>query len=117
MIENITRELAKVADFLGLKASEELLIHAVARSSAHEMKKLEQKQALLWSSTKETRQDVPFVRAAKPGGWKSELSESSVREIESAWAGLMKSLNYALRFDRADTAGKDRDAVLSRVLR
>jgi hypothetical protein len=117
MIEDTIRELAKVADFLGLDASKEQLAHAVARSSAHEMKRLEQKQALLWSSTKETRQDVPFVRAAKPGGWKSELSESSVREIESAWAGLMKSLNYALRFDRADTAGKDRDAVLSRVLR
>jgi hypothetical protein len=113
MIENITRELAKVADFLGLKASEELLIHAVARSSAHEMKKLEQKQALLWSSTKETRQDVPFVRAATPGGWKSELPETSVREIENAWAGLMRSLGYQLRFEQASSGWEDSIAVLN----
>jgi len=40
--------------------------------------------------TKQTRQDKPFVRSAKAGGWKNELSESSVAEIESAWGRLMR---------------------------
>lgn len=119
MIENTIRELAKVAHFIGLQASQEQLAQAVARSSVHEMRRLEQKQALLWSSTKETRQDVPFVRAAKPGGWEAELPEASVREIEGAWADLMKSLGYPLRFDReaVSTGLRDSDAVPSRILR
>jgi hypothetical protein len=119
MIENTTRELAEVAHFLGIQASKERLDQAVARSSAHEMRRLEEKQALLWSSTKETRQDVPFVRAAKPGGWKTELPEISVREIEGAWAGLMKSLGYQLCFDgeHARDGWEGSDVKLGRVLR
>ena len=45
---------------------------------------------------KETRQDKPFVRSAKAGGWKDELSEASIAEIESAWGGLMRELGYEL---------------------
>ena len=60
------------------------------------MRELEKKQGHLWSSTKRTRQDKPFVRAAKAGGWKNELSEASVAEIESAWGGLMRELGYEL---------------------
>jgi hypothetical protein len=119
MIENTNCELARVADFLGLPASPERLAQAVKRSSAHEMRRLEQKQAHLWSSTKETRQDVPFVRSAKPGGWKAELPEVSVKEIEGAWAGLMKCLGYQLGFDREEVGAesRDSDAMLSRVQR
>jgi Sulfotransferase domain len=119
MIENTTHELAKVADFLGLEASQERLAQAVARSSAHEMRRLEKEQGLLWSSTKETRQDVPFVRSAQPGGWETELPETSVRQIEGAWAGLMKSLGYQLRFagEYVTAGSKDWDAMLSRTLR
>lgn len=119
MIENTILELTKVADFLGLPATDERLAQAVARSSAHEMRRLEQKQAHLWSSTKETRQDVPFVRSAKPGGWKDELPETSVLEIESAWAVLMESLGYQLRFDREQVSAgsKNSEAMLSRVVR
>ena len=60
------------------------------------MRELEKKQGHLWSSTKQTRQDKPFVRAAKAGGWKNELSEASIAEIESAWGGLMRELGYEL---------------------
>jgi len=119
MIENTIRELAKVAHFVAIQAPPERLAQAVARSSVHEMRRLEQKQALLWSSTKETRQDVPFVRAAKPGGWETELPDTSVREIECAWAGLMKSLGYPLRFDRelVSAGSQNSDALLRRMLR
>jgi hypothetical protein len=96
MIVQPAEELAKVAFFLGISADEERLQQAVARSSATEMRKLEQTQARLWSSTKDTRQDVPFVREAKAGAWKTQLPAASVVEIESAWGNLMRVLGYPL---------------------
>jgi hypothetical protein len=58
------------------------------------MRELESKQVGLWSSTKDTRQDLPFVRSAKAGGWKSDLPDASVNELERAWGPLMKWLGY-----------------------
>ena len=72
------------------------------------MRELEKKQGHLWSSTKRTRQDKPFVRAAKAGGWRTELSESSIAEIESAWGGLMRELGYELVVTSMVHAGTDR---------
>jgi hypothetical protein len=90
------REMARIADFLGIKADKDRLAFAIEQSSADRMRELEKKQAHLWSSTRETRSDKPFVRAAKSGGWRAELPESSVAEIESAWGGLMRSIGYEL---------------------
>jgi hypothetical protein len=89
-------ELRRIAEFLGIPADEDRLSFALRQSSADRMRELEKKQAHLWSSTKETRKDKPFVRAAKVGGWKTELPESSVREIEAAWAALMRDVGYEL---------------------
>ena len=47
-------------------------------------------------TTKGTRQDIPFVREAKSGGWKGKLSEASVRLIEDAWGSSMQELGYEL---------------------
>jgi hypothetical protein len=60
------------------------------------MRKLEKEQAMAWSSTRETRQDIPFVRAAKAEGWRKELPESSVELIETAWGPVMQYLGYEL---------------------
>ena len=90
------QEMARIAAFLGLEAGTERLAFAIEQSSADRMRELEKKQAHLWSSTRETRSDKPFVRAAKSGGWRAELPESSVAEIESAWGGLMRSIGYEL---------------------
>jgi hypothetical protein len=60
------------------------------------MRELEKKQAHLWSSTRETRKDKPFIRSAKSGGWRVELPESSIAEIEGAWSGLMREMRYEL---------------------
>jgi hypothetical protein len=46
--------------------------------------------------TRGTRQDLPFVRTAKFGNWKSDMQESSIAAIEAAWAPLMKWLGYEL---------------------
>jgi hypothetical protein len=69
------------------------------------MRELEKKQGHLWSHTRETQLDKPFVRSAKTGGWKSELPESSVAEIESKWGALMQEMGYELSVRNLVQAG------------
>jgi hypothetical protein len=90
------RQMRRMADFLGIPTTDERINFAIEESSADRMRELEKKQGHLWSSTKRTRQDKPFVRAAKAGGWKSELSAASIAEIESTWGTLMHELGYEL---------------------
>jgi hypothetical protein len=90
------RQMARIADFLGIPTTPERIAFAIEQSSADRMRELEKKQGHLWSSTKRTRQDKPFVRAAKAGGWKKELSPDSIHEIESHWGRLMQELGYEL---------------------
>src|SRR6202166_3842990 len=85
MLEDAARELNKVASFLEIPPDAERIANAVRRSAAEEMRKPEEQQARLWSSTKGTRQDVPFVRAAQSGGCKTGLPEAAVAQLESAW--------------------------------
>jgi aryl sulfotransferase len=99
------QQMARIAEFIGVQADPDRIAFAIAQSSADRMRELEKKQGLLWSSTKQTRQDKPFVRAAKAGGWKKELSEASVAEIESAWGGLMHELGYELAVGNMVHAG------------
>jgi hypothetical protein len=94
MIADTAAELIKVAAFLNLPIDSWRIAHAVEQSSASKMRELESKQVGLWSSTKDTRQDLPFVRSAKAGGWKSDLPDASVNELERAWGPLMKWLGY-----------------------
>jgi hypothetical protein len=101
-------EMGRIARFLGISTDQERLALAIAQSSADRMRELEKKQAHLWSSTRETRKDKPFVRSAKSGGWKAELSESSVAEIESAWGGLMREIGYELAASSLMHAGTER---------
>jgi hypothetical protein len=58
------------------------------------MRSLEQKQWRQWGTTKNTRKDIPFVRDAKPGGWREKLSPASARKIEAAWGATMEELGY-----------------------
>lgn len=116
MVADPKRELAAIALFLGIAAPPERLEKAVERSSADQMRKLEKSQAHLWSSTRDTRKDRPFVRAAKAGGWRSELPASCVAEIESAWGRLMTELGYELRGERAIEAGSDLTRQQERVV-
>jgi Sulfotransferase domain len=96
MLAEPTRELGKVATFLGIEATQETVATAVERSSADNMRKMEKTQGGKWVATKGRRQDIPFVGKAKHGGWQSLLTERSVEEIESAWGPLMKTLGYEL---------------------
>jgi hypothetical protein len=96
MLENTIAELGRIAAFLHLDPAIERVAQAADRSSAEKMRKLETSQAHLWSLTKKTRQDMPFVRAAKSGGWRSELPAASVAQMEYAWGHIMQELKYPI---------------------
>jgi len=104
--ENSERELARVAEFLGIQASSERVKRAVELSSAENMRKIERKESGKWVATTLTRQDKPFVRNATSGGWKSVLPEKTVAYIETHWGHLMNDLGYKMATAGVGPAGK-----------
>lgn len=96
LLEDTHREMTRIAEFLGLQVSPEKIARAVDLSSADNMRKLEFAQADQWATTKPSRKDINFVRAAKANQWQHELPAASVTEIESAWGPVMQLLGYSL---------------------
>ena len=96
------QELSRIAQFLQeagfrqVDTSSEGLARAIELSSSERMRKMEKEQSGKFQQTKHRRQDKPFVRSATTGGWKQALSETSVAQIEAAWAPIMLSLGYEL---------------------
>lgn len=102
MKDDSQRELLKIVGFLqkagfqNVEASPEKLAQAVQLSSPERMRELEKLAGKRYAQLKQTRQDKPFVRSAKAGGWKSALSEKSVALIEKGWGAIMQDLGYTL---------------------
>jgi hypothetical protein len=96
MIADTPRELARIVQFLGVEADSARLSQVVERSSAGRMRQLEQAQTDQCELTKGSRKDISFVRAARSGGWRAELSPSIAEMIEDAWGPLMRDLGYEL---------------------
>jgi hypothetical protein len=102
MKENTPRELLKIVRFLqkvgfpDIESSPEKLARAVELSSPERMRALEKRQSRQFRQLRRTRQDKPFIRGAKAGGWQSDLAEPSVTLIENAWGPIMQSLGYPL---------------------
>jgi len=94
MLTGTTQALAKIASFLEIRATFQQIATAAERSSAHNMRTLERLQGDQWHQSRNTRKDIPFVRAASSGGWRSVLSQDAVAEIEAAWGPLMERLGY-----------------------
>jgi len=94
LLRQTVHELSRIAEFLSINADAQRLKTAVDRSSFDRMRQIEQKEAGLWEGTRDTRKDIPFVRAAKVGAWKNALSQASVEMIESAWSPLLAILGY-----------------------
>jgi len=121
MLSQTGRELTKVADFLGMHVSPEHLERCVEQGSADRMRDLEKKQGAQWVTTAGDRTDIPFVGAAKAGGWKSGLLDKHIAQIESAWGPLMQHLGYEVSTDTASGRAVARvglgvlDAVLQRT--
>jgi Sulfotransferase domain len=110
MLRDPVAELKKMTPLLKINPSPEMLTRAVELSSADRMRALEKSQKG-WVSTKGTRKDKPFVRAAKSGDWQSALSETSVRKIEQAWGATMQKLGYELTSPQL--GGTETSAVFS----
>jgi hypothetical protein len=89
-------EMTRIAKFLNLNASAERIAKAVELSSADNMRKLEAKQTNDWLTTRDSRKDIPFVRAAKSGQWQQTLPPESVAVIEETWGAVMEMLGYPL---------------------
>jgi len=101
--------LRALSPLLAIEPTSERIERAVRLSSAGNMQSLEKQQARNWVVTKNTRQDIPFVREARSGGWKTKLSAAAVRRIEEAWGPTMKELGY----DLATPANAQRELVRS----
>jgi hypothetical protein len=115
LLSDTPGELARVASFLGISVTAEQISQAVERSSADQMRELEREKAQLCALTKGMRQDIPFVRSAKSGSWKSEMSPSCVNAIENAWGPLLRWLGYEVT-EGSTPAGRDSLASLLETL-
>ena len=98
------RELTRLAGFFGIDATPELLQTTIERSSSDRMREMEKTQGKDWVTTKNKRDDIPFIRTAVAGGWKSKLKPESVAEIEAAWGNIMAQLGYELVTRKSESA-------------
>jgi hypothetical protein len=96
MMRDTVSELTRIAHFLEIEADSARLQRAVELSSADRMRQLEKQEQDQWVATKTRRKDIPFVRVAKSGGWKTALPEPCVQQIESAWGEVMTAVGYEL---------------------
>jgi hypothetical protein len=94
LLENAEAQLARVAEMLKLPADNGQLRRAVENSRADRMRDLEQSQRGQHKYLKSSREDIPFVRAAKSGQWQTELTPEAARQIEAAWGAVMRELGY-----------------------
>jgi|SRR5579863_2024727 len=94
LLHRTPSEVTRIADHINLRATPEMLRLAIERSSAKRMREMERQEGTVWASTKDTRQDLSFVRAATDGQWRQKLSRASVAKIENAWGELMTVLGY-----------------------
>jgi len=90
------RELARVAEFMGMDPDPQRINRAIELSSAANMRKMEETQGEKWVATYHTRSDKPFVRKASSGGWRAVLPPKTVAYMEEHWGPIMKRLGYAL---------------------
>jgi hypothetical protein len=100
LLSDTATELRRLVDLLRMDAQPERIERAVILSSAAQMRSLEQKQWKQWGTTKNTREDIPFVRDARSGGWRGKLSPASVHKIEVAWGATMEELGYEVAGSR-----------------
>jgi Sulfotransferase domain len=113
LLRRTQAELYRIAALLQMDVTPERLALAVERSTAKQMRKMEKQEWHLWASTKNTRQDISFIRAATDGQWQSVLSSSSVRKIEAAWGHLMLIFGYKLAYVQVE---KEKSLRISNLL-
>jgi len=103
LLSDPAKMLTDLAPFVGIVPTAERIARAVQLSSVSHMQSLEKKQAQEWIVTKGTRQDIPFVRAAKAGEWRKKLPSEAVKMLEDAWGETIQELGYDLTTDSTAT--------------
>jgi hypothetical protein len=96
LLKQTPGELARMAKLLKIQPDSDRLAKAVERSTADRMRQLEKVEGEQWASTKGTRQDISFIRAAKDRQWRTALPRECIAQIENAWGDIMHSLGYTL---------------------
>jgi hypothetical protein len=94
MLADVFAGATRISNFLGLPFDANRIAIAVERSSVENMRRVEKEEGKRWESTKGTRQDISFFRAAKAGEGRAVLSRKSIDRIQEAWGPLMQSLDY-----------------------
>jgi hypothetical protein len=94
LLEDAEAQLARIADALKLATNDAQLRRAVENSRADRLRELEQSQRGAHKLLKTSRPDIPFVRSATSGQWRTELPPEAVRQIEKAWGRVMSELGY-----------------------
>lgn len=102
LLADSVKELRNLALALNLDATPAHIEEAVRLSSVTQMQSLEKRQSKQWQATKDSRQDISFVREARSGAWRNKLSASAIRTIEDAWGKTMKELGYELALNDAN---------------
>jgi len=87
-------EMKRILDFLQLEITDDRIADAIAWCSPENMRRLEQLQQEQHPSMKKARKDIPFIRKAVAGGWKSELTEKDVLAIVNQWGDVMNEIGY-----------------------
>ena len=86
--------LARILALLGLEADRARIDVAVARSSAANLRRLEQTTEAVHARLAASRPDRDFVRRAAPGGADEEWPDSVVTRIRTAWPEVAERLGY-----------------------
>jgi len=108
LLSDTAAELTRLCGLLNVYPDPERIHRAVELSSAGQMRSLEEKQWKKWRTTKDSRSDIPFVREARSGGWRTKLSSTSIRKIELAWGTTMKEFGYEFSTTYAPAATQER---------
>lgn len=88
------KQLSRIAGLLRVEADSQRIARAIEMSSLQRMRSLDRTEPLKW--LKGSRDDVPFIREGRTGGWRNVLPEEAVAAIEAAWWPVMKLLGYPL---------------------
>ena len=96
LVKDTARELAKVVAFLHLSASPEQIAQAVERSSADNMRKLEQAQTDQQGLTQGIAKGSFVCPRCRFWRMALRVTRPLVARIEAAWGPLMQHLGYEL---------------------
>jgi hypothetical protein len=94
LLSDTLAELRKITAFLKLDMERADLERAIERSSPQNMRKLEQAQYSASKIWRNSNKDKNFVRSARAGDWKDQLSPAAAQAIESAWRKPMELCGY-----------------------